>query len=177
MFYSKLVPELEKIGWSKVSHFDHKTMYLEVSLGKSENRNFSILIELKEASVILKSPLIPTTKTLIAELRVDWLTSYYEDMNSICDKYCLAWEFLDEIDENCLVVYPKASSKSTVYSNPLVFERRIAIAELISISFSISPISPNIYPLSIIVNGPTLKTSKIKQSILQNRSACALNSR
>ncbi|OLY77915.1 E3 ubiquitin-protein ligase FANCL [Smittium mucronatum] len=171
LLYSLLIKELDVLGWSDVSDFKPAPFSLTLSYHDEERvAIFDLSVELTDLDVLLKCLVLPTFQSPVSELSPGWLIDYTKNLHKAFQEYRDVWSVLSNIDNNCLVVYPtKSPNSSIISSHPLIFERRIAVLELVSLSFSISPKTPKACPHIISVNGPSHKTQKIKQSISSNK--------
>nr|SVE93948.1 EOG090X0G12 [Scapholeberis mucronata] len=135
--YSKILNEIEQIGWDKLTHVNNDFTEVKLKVHDSLNREHILSVKLT-SNVPEISADFP--KGVIYEWNENsTLKELYNYFLLEAENYQDFWTTMEELDANCWVLEPENPSRRDTY-------RKIAIASNVSLKVEIDPNHPRHFP-------------------------------
>ncbi|KAM8858546.1 E3 ubiquitin-protein ligase FANCL isoform 2-T3 [Spinachia spinachia] len=140
-YYSRLISEMETLGWGRLLFIDAEFRTLRLKAEDSSGRQHVLTVKLKskhpaEAPECSADLPVPLAMTWTPQSTLDQLhTKFMLILESLRE----FWDFLDQIDSNTWILEPEKPSRSDTM-------RRIAIGTNVSIKVELDPRHPRMLP-------------------------------
>ncbi|XP_019849844.1 PREDICTED: E3 ubiquitin-protein ligase FANCL-like [Amphimedon queenslandica] len=165
-YYSRLISEIEEIGWNRLSHIDTKFQDIQITLNDTGGRVHVLSIHLP-----YKYPIEPPVCNAVLPLafQPNWsssttLADIVRQFEKVILEYQRFWDVLDELDKKTWVLDPSSPSLSSTY-------RRIVIRSHLSLQVTIDPLHPQLMPECTPL-GPTEEVKVIKDRLYSRGQQC-----
>nr|SVE70749.1 EOG090X0G12 [Daphnia similis]SVE71378.1 EOG090X0G12 [Daphnia similis]SVE72010.1 EOG090X0G12 [Daphnia similis]SVE72637.1 EOG090X0G12 [Daphnia similis] len=155
--YSKVLAEIDAIGWEKLSSVNHDFTELKLKMYDSLHHQHILNVKFNNN--------VPEFSTEYPrKVNIEW----QEDINTLSELYSLFcqeaeqyqdfWKAMEELDAGCWVLEPENPSRRDTY-------RKISVAPNVSLKIEIDPNHPYVFP-SITWLGSETAVSKFREKIL-----------
>nr|SVE82793.1 EOG090X0G12 [Daphnia magna] len=155
--YSKVLAEIDAIGWEKLSSVNHDFTELKLKMYDSLNHQHILNVKFNNN--------VPEFFTEYPRnVNIEWQedTSTLSEMYSLfcqeAEHYQDFWKAMEELDAGCWVLEPENPSRRDTY-------RKISIAPNVSLKIEVDPNHPYVFP-SITWLGSETAVSKFREKIL-----------
>ncbi|XP_077960638.1 E3 ubiquitin-protein ligase FANCL isoform X2 [Gasterosteus aculeatus] len=140
-YYSRLISEMETLGWSRLLFIDTEFRTLRLKAEDSSGRQHVLTVKLKpkhpaEAPECSADLPVPLAMTWTPQSTLDQL---HRQFLLILESLSEFWDVLDQIDSNTWILEPEKPSRSDTM-------RRIAIGTNVSIKVEVDPKHPRMLP-------------------------------
>nr|SVE94567.1 EOG090X0G12 [Simocephalus serrulatus] len=154
--YSKILDEIDRIGWDKLSSVNHDFTEIKLKMYDSMNRQHILNVKLNSSVPEFSAEYPCLTNFQWHEGR-----TIKEIYNLFCDEaehFQEFWKVMEELDNGCWVLEPENPSKSDTY-------RKISIASNVSLKVDVDPKHPRYFP-SITWLGSETAVFSLREKIL-----------
>eukprot|EP01104_Vermistella_antarctica_P017065 TRINITY_DN5978_c0_g1_i1.p1 TRINITY_DN5978_c0_g1~~TRINITY_DN5978_c0_g1_i1.p1 ORF type:complete len:381 (-),score=68.52 TRINITY_DN5978_c0_g1_i1:301-1443(-) len=141
-YYSRLLAEVEVVGWDKVLGVDHTLSTIQLGLVDAGGRSHLVTIKLPpsyphKAPESFSSFPRPVSLSWVDSMTLRDVVAAHE---TVMEKYQSFWNEMDDIDKHTCVIEPEHPTRDGVM-------RRIALGPHCSLQFKVvDPLSPTTFP-------------------------------
>ncbi|CAM9213024.1 unnamed protein product [Chrysoparadoxa australica] len=141
-YYSRLVAEINSVGWDCLAGMDEKLSSLQLKASDAKGRSHMVTVNMP-ADYPQGPPVC--TVDLPLPLHIRWvrgqssLADVYAQFKAALPRFLPLWEVLDDLDSHTCVLEPEVSSRGCCY-------RRIAVVAHCSITVHLSHDAPRALP-------------------------------
>eukprot|EP00029_Vermamoeba_vermiformis_P007187 TRINITY_DN3032_c0_g1_i1.p1 TRINITY_DN3032_c0_g1~~TRINITY_DN3032_c0_g1_i1.p1 ORF type:complete len:293 (+),score=6.36 TRINITY_DN3032_c0_g1_i1:107-880(+) len=163
VFYSRLIEEINEIGWSNLAYINHELNALHVKIRDKKNREHVVQIE---TGPEYPSTAPKTTADVPRPIELLWNPKQSNLMDVIAqyqkgvEPFDDFWETMDDLDKNTCVLEPENPRRSNTM-------RRIAIGKHVSIMIDVNPLMTRTIP-EIKFLGSETAIGPLRQSLNSN---------
>nr|SVE78563.1 EOG090X0G12 [Daphnia lumholtzi] len=155
--YSKVLTEIDAIGWEKLFSVNHDFTELKLKLYDSLNQQHILNIKFNN-NVPEFSAEFPRTVNIEWQEDSSTLSEMYSLFCQEAEQYQDFWKAMEELDAGCWVLEPENPSRRDTY-------RKISIAPNVSLKIEVDPKHPYVFPF-ITWLGSETAVSKFREKIL-----------
>nr|SVE92091.1 EOG090X0G12 [Daphnia sinensis] len=160
--YSKVLAEIDAIGWEKLFSVNHDFTELKLKMYDSLNHQHILNVKFNN-NVPEFSAEYPRIVNIEWQEDSSTLSEMYSLFCQEAEQYQDFWKAMEELDAGCWVLEPENPSRRDTY-------RKISIAPNVSLKIEVDPNHPYVFP-SITWLGSETAVSKFREKILDRIEA------